>query len=160
MLATQRLLSSRAGALRTATRRSLGTPAANFRFPDNLPLPNGFKAVGLRCGIKKKEGAKDLAILASDAPCSAAGVFTTNRFRAAPVLVSQELLKKHVRAACPSATSRLREELFCRFAQASDVHGVVINAGCANACTGPQGIKDAEETVQIAVRCVALCLLH
>ena len=60
-------------------------------------------------------------MVASSTPCTAAGVFTTNRFQAAPVQTSRQLLQTH----------------------ASSVGGVVINSGCANACTGSQGLADA-----------------
>ncbi len=78
----------------------------------------GFKACGMSCGIKKN-GKKDLALIVSDAPVSAAGVFTTNKVKAAPVLVSIARVKN----------GRTR--------------GVVINSGNANACTGRRGMKDA-----------------
>jgi N-acetylglutamate synthase/N-acetylornithine aminotransferase len=70
-------------------------------------------------GIKKVKDSLDLAILFSEAPCVAAGVFTTNRIKAAPVLLSQKRL------------------------QAGKAVAVVINAGCANACTGQKGINNA-----------------
>jgi len=78
----------------------------------------GFKACGMSCGIKKN-GKKDLALIICDAPATVAGVFTTNKVKAAPVLVSMLRVKK----------GRTR--------------GVVINSGNANACTGRRGDKDA-----------------
>ena len=80
----------------------------------------GFSAAGVACGIKGS-GADDLAVVFSDRVAAAAGVFTTNMFKAAPVLLSQQRV----------ASGR---------AQA-----VVINSGNANACTGEQGRRDAEE---------------
>src|SRR4051794_8568534 len=70
----------------------------------------------------------DFCLIRSAAPCSAAGVFTQNQFCAAPVRVSKAQLSS----------------------KSADVHGVVINAGCANACTGERGMKDAEEMVRLA----------
>lgn len=83
----------------------------------------GFKAVGVACGLKKT-GALDLALVASDEGCSTAGVFTTNRVKAAPVLYDQELL--------------------CR--NRDSIRAVIANSGCANACTGEIGLKDARDT--------------
>lgn len=85
--------------------------------PVELHCP-GFKAAGIACGIKKN-GKKDLAIIVSDAPAAVAGVFTTNKVKAAPVLVSMARIKKGL------------------------TRGVVINSGNANACTGRRGDKDA-----------------
>jgi glutamate N-acetyltransferase / amino-acid N-acetyltransferase len=79
-------------------------------------LPLGFKAAGVVAGIKKN-GNPDVALLVSDTVCSAAAVFTTNKVKAAPVLRGQEVLKTH----------------------ASQQRAVLINAGCANACTGEEG---------------------
>ena len=87
--------------------------------PIHIP---GFRAAGVACGLKPT-GELDLALIASDAPCRAAAVFTTNRVKAAPVLICQHVL------------SRNRE----------NIRAVVINSGCANACTGLRGIKDAKE---------------
>ncbi|MGH2345619.1 MAG: bifunctional glutamate N-acetyltransferase/amino-acid acetyltransferase ArgJ [Chloroflexota bacterium] len=79
----------------------------------------GFLAGGLSCGIKTREGAPDLALLVSEQPAMAAGVFTLNRAAAAPVL----LCRAHVRDGHASA--------------------VVVNSGNANACTGQRGKNDA-----------------
>ena len=87
-----------------------------------ITAPRGFRAAGLHCGIKAN-GTYDLALLVSDTPASAAGLFTTNLAQAAPVLVSQEHL----------ATSH------------GVARAVITNSGCANACTGPQGLLDARE---------------
>ena len=82
--------------------------------------PQGFLAGAVRASIKGQEKL-DLAILCSEKPCVAAGVFTTNAIKAAPVILSQKHLKN-------------------RSAQA-----VVVNSGCANACTGDSGMADAVE---------------
>jgi len=84
-----------------------------------LPLPQGFRAAGVHCGIKDDAAKLDLALFVADRPAAAAGVFTTNRVCGAPVKVSRERL--------PRATAR----------------GVLINSGNANACTGDRGIEDA-----------------
>lgn len=83
-------------------------------------LPQGFLAAGHACGIKADPSKLDLALFVADRPCTAAGVFTQNRVVGAPVKVS--------RSRVPSASAR----------------GVIINSGCANACTGERGIADAE----------------
>lgn len=86
--------------------------------PPTLPL--GFRTAGHACGIKSDPSKLDLALFAADQPAVAAGVFTQNQVVGAPVTVS--------RARVPSTTTR----------------AVVINSGCANACTGNRGIDDAE----------------
>jgi glutamate N-acetyltransferase / amino-acid N-acetyltransferase len=91
-----------------------------------VTAPSGFRASGLHCGIKAS-GKPDLALIASDTPASAAGVFTVNLAKAAPVYLCQDHLG--------SSGGR---------AQA-----IVTNSGCANACTGPQGVADANEMARI-----------
>ncbi len=86
-------------------------------------MPRGFLFSGVRCGIKKKR--KDLGIIISEEPANAAAVFTKNKFRAAPVIVSQEKIKKGV------------------------ARGIVVNSGNANAATGEKGIEDAKEMAKI-----------
>ncbi len=87
----------------------------------------GFLAGATGCGIKAGGGA-DLAILHSEKPCTVAGVFTTNVIKAAPVVVSQ----KRVRS--------------------GRAQSLIVNSGCANACTGDEGIADAEEMAELAAR--------
>ncbi|KAG1446641.1 hypothetical protein G6F56_009504 [Rhizopus delemar] len=84
--------------------------------------PAGFKASGVAASIKKNKN-KDVALVVSEKPCSAAAVFTTNKFQAAPVLVSKETLAEN----------------------SHQVYAVVTNSGCANAVTGTQGIADAKK---------------
>lgn len=84
---------------------------------DSVP---GFRALGVSCGIKQS-GEPDLGVLLCERPCNAAGVFTTNRVQAAPVLVSKKILER----------------------SSGHIQGVVVNSGNANACTGKQGIHDA-----------------
>jgi glutamate N-acetyltransferase/amino-acid N-acetyltransferase len=83
-------------------------------------LAPGFHSAATACGLKPS-GALDLALVWSDAPCTAAGVFTTNRVQAAPVRLDRETLA--------GAAARIR--------------GVLANAGCANAVTGGRGDADA-----------------
>jgi glutamate N-acetyltransferase/amino-acid N-acetyltransferase len=83
----------------------------------NNDLPKGFRLFGLRSGISSKPGKKDLALFWSDRPARAAGVFTKNLFSAAPVRYCQKALKNSPQA-----------------------RAVIINSGCANACTGKQGL--------------------
>ncbi len=92
-----------------------------------ITSPNGFLAGATRAGLKTK-GGLDLGILYSESPCAAAGLFTTNRIKAAPVLWCQQ----HI------ADGR---------AQA-----IVANAGCANACTGERGLEDAAEMASLAAK--------
>ena len=81
-------------------------------------IPIGFKGAGIFCGIKKRR--KDLALILSDRPATAAGVFTTNVVQAAPVLICKEHLSER-----------------------DTFRALIINSGNANACTGEQGYKDA-----------------
>ena len=87
----------------------------------------GFDAAGVACDIREKNDLKrlDLALFFSLRPCTAAGTFTTNAVKAAPVLLCQ----KHL-------------------AHGGPFHGIVANPGNANACTGPEGLKDAQTTAQ------------
>ena len=86
-----------------------------------VTAPQGFTSAALHSGIKAKTGALDLTVVAADEAVSAAGLFTTNLAQAAPVLVSIEHLQR--------SGGRGR--------------AMVINSGCANACTGEQGMADA-----------------
>jgi glutamate N-acetyltransferase/amino-acid N-acetyltransferase len=89
--------------------------------------PSGFRFAGVAAGIKKT-GAADFAAVVSDTPCAAAATFTRNAFPAAPVLFDRELIRSN-----PSA-----------------LRGVVINSGCANACTGDEGLTDASLMARLA----------
>ena len=101
--------------------RSLNSEAAFTEITGAVTAPTGFRASGVACGIKKN-GKPDLALILSDTPAASAAVFTLNKAQAAPVLVSKE------RLAASGGRSRV----------------VVINSGCANACTGPEGVRTAE----------------
>ncbi|MBI9070152.1 MAG: bifunctional glutamate N-acetyltransferase/amino-acid acetyltransferase ArgJ [Melioribacteraceae bacterium] len=94
-----------------------------FKYIENgsVTSVNGFKAAGIHCGLKKKR--KDLALITSDTECNAGGTFTLNKVKAAPLLISQELLKNH-----------------------NKFKAVLVNSGNANACTGQDGYEDALAT--------------
>ncbi|CAG8438408.1 14012_t:CDS:10 [Ambispora leptoticha] len=94
--------------------------------PTTGTYPRGFKATGLHCGVKKN-GKKDLALIFSEAPCTAAAVFTTNVFKAAPVLVSREILEKNP----------------------ANVRALIVNSGCANAVTGTKGLENARKVSDV-----------
>ena len=79
----------------------------------------GFRAAGVGAEIKYK-GRNDVALIVADAPCNAAAVFTTNKVAAAPVVYDREIVK------------------------GGKVQAILANSGCANACTGEDGMKDAE----------------
>ncbi|MDR1989080.1 MAG: bifunctional glutamate N-acetyltransferase/amino-acid acetyltransferase ArgJ [Acidobacteriaceae bacterium] len=97
-----------------------------------VTTPKGFKAAGVSAGIKKKAGALDLALLVSDRPATASAVFTTNRAQAAPVLVSREHLA----------------------ASGGQIRAIIANAGCANACTGAEGLQVAKQMASLAANAV------
>jgi len=86
---------------------------------NRLFLPQGFFLNGINSGIRDKEK-RDIALIYSEVPCVAAGLFTKNRVRAAPVIIS----KRHLRNGRAQA--------------------ILANSGCANACTGRRGIEDAQ----------------
>ena len=86
--------------------------------------PLGFRAAGVAAGLKSK-GGKDVALVVNDGPAAAAaGVFTGNRVKAAPVLWSEQVLR------------------------GGRVRAVVLNSGGANACTGPGGFQDTHATAE------------
>jgi glutamate N-acetyltransferase/amino-acid N-acetyltransferase len=85
-----------------------------------VTTPQGFRAAGVSAGIKAN-GGLDLALLVSETPATAAAVFTVNRAQAAPVLVSREHLTRSGGVA----------------------RAVIVNSGCANACTGDEGLQIA-----------------
>lgn len=89
--------------------------------------PQGFKAAGVRAGIKKS-GNLDVAVIYTEKEAKVAGVFTQNLVAAAPVRVSKVVVGT------------------------GTAHAIVANAGCANACTGEQGLRDAEQMAEIAAK--------
>lgn len=91
--------------------------------PGGITAPDGFKVAGVACQIKKT-GALDLALIVSDNLATAAGVFTTNKTCAAPVQVCRDHLSHSGGRAA----------------------AIVVNSGCANACTGPEGLAVARSS--------------
>ena len=85
-----------------------------------VTAPQGFLAAGVKAGIKAS-GNHDVAVIYSTVPASTGAVFTQNKMCAAPVLLSREV------------------------AQESVAQAIIVNSGCANACTGEQGLLDARE---------------
>ncbi len=90
----------------------------------------GFEAAGVEAGIKY-QNRKDMALVYSQTPCKAAGVFTSNMVKAAPVIWDKEIVEHSA------------------YAQA-----VVVNAGIANACTGSEGYACCKKTAQAAAECL------
>ena len=100
----------------TRTSRSSRSGSSGWQvIKGGITAPQGYLAAGVAAGIKKK--GLDLAVVFSSTPAAAGGVFTLNRVQAAPVLLSKENLK----------LSRGR------------IRAVLINSGCANACTEKEG---------------------
>lgn len=89
-----------------------------------VTAPQGFRAAGVTAGLKAS-GRPDLALVVNDGPLqSAAAVFTSNRFPAAPVLWTRQAVAD------------------------GELHAVVLNSGGANACTGPEGFADTHRTAE------------
>jgi glutamate N-acetyltransferase/amino-acid N-acetyltransferase len=86
----------------------------------SVTIPKGYKAGGIHCGVKKKK--LDLGFIVSEVPATAAGVYTTNIFQAAPLIVTQGSIAKE-----------------------NKIQAILVNSGNANACTGEQGLLDAFE---------------
>jgi glutamate N-acetyltransferase/amino-acid N-acetyltransferase len=101
---------------------------------DTFTLAQGFRAAATACGLKTSSvmGASslDLALVLAEGPCAAAGVFTTNRVKAAPVLYDQETLARN----------------------AGGIRAIIANAGNANACTGPRGMDDARQMAALTAQ--------
>jgi glutamate N-acetyltransferase/amino-acid N-acetyltransferase len=96
-----------------------------------VTTPRGFQAAGVSAGIKAS-GAADLALIVSEVPAAAAAVFTTNKAEAAPVIVTREHLARSRQTA----------------------RAVIVNSGCANACTGDDGLEVARGMAAAAARLV------
>ncbi len=96
-----------------------------------VTAPLGFEAIGIAAGIKK--GKKDMALLYSKELCEAAGTFTTNVVKAAPVKWDQKVVYEEKRA-----------------------KAVVVNSGIANACTGAEGYQCCQETAQAAAEVLGI----
>jgi glutamate N-acetyltransferase/amino-acid N-acetyltransferase len=93
-------------------------------------LADGYRFAGVHAGLRPDPARLDLALVVTDRPAAAAGIFTRNRVRAAPVRICQERLPR------------------------GDARGVVICSGNANACTGPQGLHDAREMTRVSAEVV------
>ena len=104
-------------------------PTITQTLPGGVTAALGFRAAGISAGIKAS-GNPDLALLVSDAPAQAAAVFTTNKATAAPVVVSREHLSRSGGLA----------------------RAIVVNSGCANACTGADGLAAAREMTAATAR--------
>ena len=96
---------------------------------------SGFLAGAVHAGIKSTDEL-DLAILCSEVLCTAAGVFTTNQIKSAPIILSRRHIAK------------------------GQAQAVVVNSGCANACTGGQGLADALEMANLAAARLGLSPEH
>lgn len=101
---------------REGLRGSPRRPAVKSMAKITIP---GFKFAGVACGVKKSKK-RDLALIFSERPATAAALFTTNRVKAAPVLVGMRRMSGGI------------------------IQAVVVNSGNANACTGSKGVRDAE----------------
>ena len=99
---------------------------------NGLPLPKGYKISVVAAGFRKAEKL-DLSLVVSDVPAVAAGVFTTNLFQAAPVVVGQERLQA-----------------------GKPMQAVVVNTGQANACTGDEGIANCRKTLEMVGKAAGL----
>lgn len=88
------------------------------RLPRSVTAPRGFRAAGGTCGIKPS-GKPDLALIVADGPCDAAGVFTRNKVKGAPVIIGRRHLKN------------------------GSARAVLCNSGIANVATGQRGLRDA-----------------
>lgn len=100
-----------------------------FAIPGGISAVKGVRSAGVACGLKRGD-APDLALVVSDRPATVAATFTTNRVQAAPVQVSRRKLRGGKLAA------------------------IVINSGNANACTGRQGLRDAEAMAREVARAI------
>ena len=98
----------------------------------SICAPKGFAANGIHCGIRKNATRKDLALIVSSVPATAAAVYTTNRVKAASLIVTKEHL----------ATGTLR--------------AIVCNSGNANACTGAEGLATAKGMATSAAAALAV----
>ena len=91
-----------------------------------MHIPSGFLFSTAQCGFKRP-GRADLGLVLSTAPAVAAGVFTTNRFQAAPVIVAREILESG----------------------RTGIRAIVVNSGQANACTGQEGLDNCRATLEL-----------
>ncbi|MEJ6951546.1 bifunctional glutamate N-acetyltransferase/amino-acid acetyltransferase ArgJ [Natronospora cellulosivora (SeqCode)] len=92
-----------------------------------ITAAEGYQVAGISCGIKKS-GKKDLALIYSEYPALGAAVFTKNKFKAAPLIISEERIKNDT------------------------IRAILINSGNANACTGQQGLDDVKKLTSIIAK--------
>ena len=104
------------------------------RIKGGVTAPKGFLAAGIHAGIKKAR-LLDLALIVSDLEGPIAGLFTSNRFPAAPVILDRLNIRRKVGRA------------------------IIINSGNANAFTGSEGLRDAEKMAQLVANRLG-CLRH
>ena len=107
------------------------------RIDGGVTAPGGVRAAGLACGIKAS-GKPDLALIVTEQPASAAGVFTTSLAKAAPVILTEDQLA----------------------GSGGMAQAIITNSGCANACTGPQGMADAHEMVELTAAALGCAPKH
>ena len=107
------------------------TPPAITPAPGGITAPAGYRAAGVACGLKRPPGL-DVALVVSDDVASAAGIFTTNRAVAAPVVVSREQLAR----------------------SGGYARAIAVNSKCANACTGTAGMAAARAMAAAAAEAV------
>ena len=98
--------------------------------PGGVTSPRGYRAAAVMAGIKAARN--DVALICAAAPAAVAGVFTTNRIKAAPVKLCQGRVKS------------------------GRAQAIIVNSGNANACTGPQGIEDARTTAQLTAQALGM----
>jgi glutamate N-acetyltransferase/amino-acid N-acetyltransferase len=104
----------------------------NLMTGEGVTFPRGFLAGTTEAGLRTYGGRNDLALLFSEAPCVAAGLFTNSAVVASAVTLSRLSLKN------------------------GKAQAIVANSGCANAYTGPEGVRDSEEMVKLAARHLGL----
>lgn len=111
-------------------------PAAKQQYvPTSGTYPKGFLAGSAHAGVKASNTKyDDVALVVSEEPCAASGIFTRNLFKAAPVTVSRQILDKRA---------------------SQQIRGVVVNSGCANAVTGKEGLANANAMSVTADSCYA-----
>ena len=98
-----------------------------------ITAAKGFMAGSTRVGLKKEKGKRDMAMIFSESPCAAAGTFTSNRVKAAPVVWDRKIVRETGRA-----------------------QAVVVNAGIANAATGEEGLALCRRTAEAAAGALGL----
>ena len=91
----------------------------------NILTPQGFITDGVAAGLRYDKN--DIGVIYTETPASSAAVYTKNVVQAAPIAVTKDSISKE-----------------------GKLHGIIVNSGCANACTGEQGLKDAYEMRKLA----------